>query len=57
MLQYNRIDVPEVININITKKSKKYMPCHYWCFKDTDYKFHPYLCNGCHAVSMMTYKF
>ena len=29
------------------------MLCHYWYFKDVGYKFQPYLCNGCHAVSMM----
>ena len=29
------------------------MLCHYWYFKDTGYKFQPYLSNGCHAVSMM----
>ena len=23
--------------------------------KDVGYKFQPYLCNGCHAMSMMTY--
>ena len=24
--------------------------------KDVGYKFQPYLCNGCHAMSMMTYE-
>ena len=32
------------------------MLCHYWYFKDIGYKFQPYLCNGCHAVSMMAYE-
>ena len=30
--------------------------CHYWYFKDAGYKFQPYLCNGCHAVSLIGYK-
>ena len=53
MLQYDRIDVLEEIDISKTSKSKKCMLCHYWCFKDVVYKFPPHFCNGCHAVSMM----
>ena len=32
------------------------MFCHYWYFKDTNFKFRLYLCNNCHAVSMMAYE-
>ena len=53
MLQYDRIDLLEEIDINKTSESKKCMLCHYWYFKDSNFKFQPYLCNGCHAVSMM----
>ena len=53
MLQYNRIDVSEGVEINKTTVSKECMLCHYWCFKEVRYKFQPYVCNGCHAVSMM----
>ena len=53
MLQYDRIDVSEEIDISKTSKSKKCILCHYWYFKDVGYKFQPHLCNGCHAVSMM----
>ena len=56
MLQYDRIDISERIGINKAKKSKQCMLCHYWYFKDWSYKLQPYLCNGCHAVSMMTYE-
>ena len=24
--------------------------------KDVGYKFQPYICNGCHAISMMAYE-
>ena len=37
-------------------KSKEYMLCHYWYFKDIGYKFQTYLCNGCHVVSVMAYE-
>ena len=53
MLEYDRIDVSEGININKTKESKECMLWHYWYFKDICYKFQPYLCNGCHAMSVM----
>ena len=56
MLQYDRIDVSEGIDINKTCKSKKCMLFHYWYFKDISFKFELYLWNGCHAVSVMGYK-
>ena len=53
MLQYYKIDVSEEIDINKTSESKEWMLCHYCYFKDSDYKFQPYVCNGCHAVSVI----
>ena len=32
------------------------MLCHYWYFKEIGYKFQPYVCHGCHAVSVMVYE-
>ena len=55
MLQYERIDVSEEIEINKSNKSKECMVCH-WYFKDIGYKFKPYVCNKCHYISMMAYK-
>ena len=57
MLQYDRIDVSEGIDINKTSESKECMLCHYWYFKDIGYNFQPYLCNVCHALSVMAYEF
>ena len=56
MLQYDRIDVSEGIHISKISESKEYLLFHYWYFKYICYKFQPYLCNGCHVVSMMTYE-
>ena len=56
MLQYDRIDVSEGIDIHKKSESKECMLFHYWYFKDVGYKFQPYVCNGCHAVSMMAYE-
>ena len=56
MLQYGRIYVSEGIDVDRTNKSKEFMLCHYWYFRDVCYKFQPYLCNSCHAVSAMAYE-
>ena len=48
--------VSEGIEINKTNKLKECMLCHCQYFKDLGYKFQPYLCNGCHAVSTMAYE-
>ena len=55
MLQYDRIDISDIIDINKTSKLKECMLWHYWYFTDVGYKFQPYLCNGCHAVSTIPY--
>ena len=55
MLQYEKIDVSEGIDINKSNKSKECMLCHYWYFKDIGYRFEPYACNKCHDISMMVY--
>ena len=55
MLQHERTDVSEGIDINKSNKSEECMPCHYWYFKDIGYKFQPCPCNRCHDLSMMVY--
>ena len=56
MLQYERIDVSKRIDNSKSNKSKECMICHYWYFKDIGYKFQPYVCNGSHDISMMSYE-
>ena len=34
MLEYNRIDISEGIDISKTNASKECHICHYWCFLD-----------------------
>ena len=50
MLEFDRIDISEGIDINKTNVSKECKFCHYWCFKDIGFKYEPYLCNGCHGL-------
>ena len=51
MIQYERIDVSEGIDLNKSDKSKECMICHYLCFKDIRYKYEPQF----HDLSMMVY--
>ena len=47
MLEYDRIDISEGININKTNESKECKICHYRYFNDIGFKYEPHLCNGC----------
>ena len=48
MLEYDRIDISESIDVHKTSLSKECDICHYWYFKDIGFKNEKYLCNGCH---------
>ena len=50
MLEYDRIDISEGIDVNKTSASKECDICHYWYFKDIFFKYEPYLCNSCHDL-------
>ena len=55
MLQYEKIDVSEGIDVNKISASKKCELCHYWFFKDVGFKFVKHVCNGCHDLLMMAH--
>ena len=55
MIQFERVDVFEGIDINKSNKSKEYIFCHYWYFKNIVYEYEQYVCNGCHDLSIMVY--
>ena len=50
MLQYDKIDISEGIDINKTNASKESKICHYKYFLDKNVNYEPYLCNGCHNL-------
>ena len=50
MLEYNRIDISEGIDVNKTCLSKECDICYYWYFKNIGFKYEKYLCNGCHYL-------
>ena len=57
MLEYDRVDISEVIDVNKTNASKECDICHYWYFKDVGFKYEPYLCNGCHDLMQKAMSF
>ena len=50
MLEYDRIDISEGIDIDKTNKSKECDICHYWYFLDKNFNYEKYLCNGCYDL-------
>ena len=57
MLEYDRIDISEGIDIDKTNKSKECDICHYWCFLDKNFNYENYLCNGCHDLMQKAMSF
>ena len=57
MLEYDRIDISEVIDINKTNASKGCDICHYWYFLDKNFNYEQYLCSGCHDLIQKTMNF
>ena len=50
MLEYDRIDISEGININKTNKSKECDICHCWYFLDKNFNYEKCLRSGCHDL-------
>ena len=46
MLEYDRIDISERIDINKTNTSRECKIFHCWCFKDIRFKYEPHLLMG-----------
>ena len=56
MLEYDRLDISEGIDINKRNASKECDICHYWYFLDKNFN-EPYLCNRCHDLVQKTMNF
>ena len=55
MLQYQKIDVSEGVDINKTNLSKECELCHYFFFKDIGFKFEEHVSNKCHDLLTIAY--
>ena len=52
MLEYDRIDLSEGIDVNKTSNSRECSFCHYYYFLDISFNYQKYFCDGCHDISM-----
>ena len=53
MLEYIRINISEGMDINkCGKTSRKCSLCKFYYFLDKNFKYGPYLCDGCYDMSM-----
>ena len=50
MLEYDRIDISEGIDINKTNTSKECDICHYWYFLNENINYDPYPWKSCHDL-------
>ena len=58
MLEYDRIDISEGIDVNKSSdKSKECDICHYWYFLDKNFTYGQYLCDGCHDLTQKAMSF
>ena len=57
MIEYERIDISERIDVDKTNKSKECMLCHYCYFLDINFSYGPYLCDGCYNFSQKSIDF
>ena len=57
MLEHNRFDISEGIDVNKTSASRERDICDYWYFKNIGFKYEPYLCNGCHDLTQKAMSF
>ena len=55
MLQYEKNDASEGIDVNKTSASKECELCCYWFFKGVGFKFEEHVGNGCHDLLAMVY--
>ena len=57
MLEYDRIDISEGIDLNKTSASKECDIWHYWYFKYIGFMYEPYLCSGYHDLMQKAMSF
>ena len=57
MLEYDRIDISEGIDMSKTNKSRECNIYHYWYFLDQIFNYEKCLCNGCHDLMQKAMNF
>ena len=57
MLEYDRIDISEGIDVDMSDKSNECMLCHYRYFLNKNFSYGPYLCDGCYNIMRKSINF
>ena len=57
MLEYDRIDISEEIDMGKTNKLRECDIFHYWYFLDKNFNYEKYLCNSCHDLMQKAMSF
>ena len=57
MIECERIDISEIIDIDKTNKSKECKFCHYWYFLNKNFSYGPYICDDCYNFSQKSKDF
>ena len=57
MLEYQRIDISDGVDVGMSNKSKECMLCHYWHFLDKNFSYGPYFYDRCHNMMYKSIKF
>ena len=57
MLEYDRIDISEGIDMDKTNKSEECDISRYWYFLDKNFNYEKYLCNECHDLMQKVMNF
>ena len=57
MLEYDRIDISEGIDVSETNASRECDICYYWYIKDIAFKYESYLCHSCHDLTQKAMSF
>ena len=50
MLKYDKIDITEGIDVDITNKSRECKFCHYWYYLNKNFSYGPFACDGCYNI-------
>ena len=51
MLEYDRVDISEGIDVNKTSNSRECSLCKFCYFLNKNFNYQTYLCDGCHDIS------
>ena len=57
MLEYDRINFSEGIDVNKSNKSKECILCHYWYFLHKNFSYGSFLCDSCYNTMQKSNNF